>query len=344
MRLAVIGGGFGRYGILPAFLAQPDVEITAVCTSRQETAEKFARQFNVPKAFSSWRDLLEENIDVLAIAAPPAIQAEITAAALTKKIPVFLEKQIAIDAKQSEHLLATANKHQVSTCVNFIFPSLHTWQTAHEYVSAGKLGKIRQVFLNWRMETYDNRLRNTDIWKTNDSQGGGVLQHFLSHSFHYLENFFGKISALKCLLMPSADLHTAGTTYASLDLIFSNNVMAHVAASSAAYAGTGHSLEIYGSEGSLVLKNEKQDPVAGFELFYTARGEQRMLIASEAQYLAGYTADSRVMPTSHLVKAFLKSLAGEKVTHPTLNDGHRVQQLISFSKLSNANQNLIQIT
>lgn len=343
MRLGVIGGGFGRYGILPAFLKDDRVEVVAVCTNREATAQQFAQEFQVANAYSAWQDLLAQDIDIVAIAAPPAIQAEITAAALAKKIPLFLEKQIALNHTQSEKLLALANQNQVPSCVNFIFPYLHTWQKAYSYVKSGKLGQIRQIFLNWRMESYDNARRNADSWKTNDSQGGGVLQHFLSHSFHYLEYFFGKITALRCMLKPALDLAVQGSTFASLDLVFANDLHAHIAASSSAYAGIGHSLEIYGSEGSLVLKNETKDPVAGFELYYAARGAENKLLAFEAHYLTGLSTDSRVMPTSALVKAFLQSLAGEAVTHPTLNEGHRVQQLLNFSQLSHAQQNLIAV-
>jgi predicted dehydrogenase len=343
-RVAVVGGGFGRYGILPAFLLNDGIEVIAVCTSNIKTAEHFANQYHIAKAFSSWQAMLQEEIDVLAIAAPPAIQGEITCAALEKKIPVFLEKQIALDSSQSGQLLTIANRNQVASCVNFIFPYLSTWQKVYSYIAAGILGEIRHVFLNWRMESYDNYHRNKNIWKTNDEQGGGVLQHFLSHSFHYLEVFFGKIIELRCILSSAADLHTSGSTFASLDLIFSNNLIVHVAATSSAYAGIGHSLEIYGSKGSLVLKNETQDVVAGFKLYYAARDKQMELIDEECRYLAEQTNDSRVIPTSQLVNAFLKSLAGEPVTHPTINDGHRVQQLLNFAKIANENHCLIKVT
>jgi predicted dehydrogenase len=344
MRVAVIGGGFGRYGILPAFLLNDAVEVIAVCTSSKETAERFATQYQIPKAFNSWQELLKEDIDILAIATPPAIQAEITYAAIEKKISVFLEKQIALDFSQSEQLLEIANRSQVSSCVNFIFPYLHTWEKIYTYLITGRLGKLRQVFLNWRMESYDVCNRNPNIWKTNDIQGGGVLQHFLSHSFHYMESFFGKITELRCMLNSTADLHNDGSTFASLDLIFPNNLIGHVAASSSAYAGIGHSLEIYGSEGSLILKNETRDAVAGFELYYAERGKPYELVDTEAKYLVGHTNDSRVMPTSRIVNAFLKSLTGGPVTHPTINDGHRVQQLLNFAKIANSNRCLIKVT
>jgi predicted dehydrogenase len=344
MRLAIIGGGFGRYGILPAFLLNDNVEIVAVCTRHQETAEAFAKQYQVPKAFHSWRAILEEDIDMIAIVVPPIIQAEITTAALEKKIPLFLEKQIALDAQQSQQLLEIANRNQVATCVNFIFPYLHTWQLMHSYLSTGAIGQIRQVFLSWRMESYDNHLKNADSWKTNDTKGGGILQHFLSHSFYYLEFIFGKIHFLRCMLTPTVDLHTGGSTFASLDLVLPNDVIAHVAASSSAYAGAGHSLEIYGSEGSLILQNTTSDPVAGFKLYYAARGEETKLIDHEARYLTGHKTDSRVMPTSRLINTFLKSLTGESIKHPTIRDGHRVQHLLQFAKVSNSNQQLVRVT
>ena len=56
IRVGVIGAsmrsGWGRDAHIPALNALPEFEITAVSTSRQETADETARHFGIPHAFS----------------------------------------------------------------------------------------------------------------------------------------------------------------------------------------------------------------------------------------------------------------------------------------------------
>lgn len=340
-RLAIIGAGFGRYGLAPSFLKHPRFDLVAVCARRQETADQFASQYRAANAYSDWNQLLAEEIDVLAIAAPPSVQAEITAAALKKKIPLFLEKQVALTVSQSQEWVDFVDKNRIPTCVNFIFPSLNTWKEAKKYLTSGKIGKIRHVFVNWRMESYDNRLRTPAIWKTNDKQGGGILQHFLSHSLHYLEGFFGSIQELRCTLNQAPDLNAEGSTFASLDLIFKSGLIAHIAASSSAYSGIGHSLEMYGSEGSLLLKNETTDPVSGFKLFYAPRGHSATEVLAEASFHSEHVGDARILPTHSLISQFVDSLDGSLSDHPTLTDGHRVQVLLDCAIRAHINRNFV---
>jgi predicted dehydrogenase len=56
IRVGIIGAsmrnGWGRDAHIPALSALPEFEITAVSTSRQETADQTARHFGVPHAFA----------------------------------------------------------------------------------------------------------------------------------------------------------------------------------------------------------------------------------------------------------------------------------------------------
>jgi predicted dehydrogenase len=55
IRVGIIGAnvrnGWGRDAHIPALSALPEFEITAVCTSRQETADETAKHFGIPHAF-----------------------------------------------------------------------------------------------------------------------------------------------------------------------------------------------------------------------------------------------------------------------------------------------------
>ena len=54
IRVGIIGasahGSWGTRAHLPALQAMPDYEVTAVCTTRQETADETAKLFGIPHA------------------------------------------------------------------------------------------------------------------------------------------------------------------------------------------------------------------------------------------------------------------------------------------------------
>jgi predicted dehydrogenase len=56
IRVGIIGAsmrnGWGRDAHIPALSALPEFEITAVSTSRQETADETAKHFGIPHAFA----------------------------------------------------------------------------------------------------------------------------------------------------------------------------------------------------------------------------------------------------------------------------------------------------
>ena len=63
IRLGIIGAsptkGWAHRSHLPAVVASPQFELTAVCTTRKESAEESARQYGARLAFDDYRDMLD---------------------------------------------------------------------------------------------------------------------------------------------------------------------------------------------------------------------------------------------------------------------------------------------
>ena len=72
IRVGIVGAsasrGFASIAHIPALRGLPQFEITAVCTTRQETAEAAARQYGAPLAFSDPADLAQHpEIDLVTV-------------------------------------------------------------------------------------------------------------------------------------------------------------------------------------------------------------------------------------------------------------------------------------
>ena len=342
--VGVVGAGFGRYGLIPAFRRDPRCRIVALCTSTLASAKRHALSLGIPRSFVDYRQMFESvPMRAVAIAVPPRAQPAIARAALEAGVSVFAEKPLASDLVSARGLLDCATNGAVSTVVDFMFPELVTWRRAHELIRNGQLGCIRHVMLDWRMESYDNA-RGDILWKTISGEGGGVLSHFVSHCFYHLEWFFGPIKCLMADLSAAPDLASTGDTMATLGVQFSSGVTASVSLCSAALFGSGHRLEVYGDKGALVLRNLTSDPVVGFELLHGHRDDRALsLIAHEEpdQYTIGE--DPRVPPVARLVSRFLDSVSGGAAARPSFVDGVRAQELIEAARRSARDKGWVQV-
>jgi predicted dehydrogenase len=334
--VGVIGAGFGRYGLIPAFSRDPRFRLVAVCSQSLASASKMASARNIVHVFDDFSKMLARvPMDAVAVATPPSVQEAISRAALDAGIAVFAEKPLALTLRTAKDLLARAQAAAVAHAVDFMFPELETWRRARALIQDGVLGGIRHVMVDWRMESYDTVRRNV-LWKTDAEQGGGGLSHFGSHAFYNLEWLAGQITGLTAHLSTAPDLDASGDTLATIAVAFASGATGSLSISTAALHGSGHRVEIYGENGTLVLANDMTDPVLGFRLLCGRRDVSGIAeVAREIpdQGVAGE--DHRVAPVSRLVSRFLTAVSGGPRVCPSFADGVRVQTLIEAARSSN---------
>ena len=72
IRVGIVGAnpsrGFASIAHIPALQALPDFEISAVCTTRQDSADAAAKHYGVPLAFSNAEKLAQHpDVDLVAV-------------------------------------------------------------------------------------------------------------------------------------------------------------------------------------------------------------------------------------------------------------------------------------
>lgn len=334
IRLGIVGSNYGRTVQLPAFRADRRCEVVAMAGSDQTRTRKLADEAGVPKAYGDWRALVEDHdVDAVAIATLPILQAEIAIAALKLGKPVFAEKPLAGDLAGARAMLRQAEASQRATGIDFNFTQIMAWLRAKELLGAGAVGRLRHVTVHWHVESraLQMRMRN---WKTaGGNDGGGVLGNFVSHCFHYLEWFVGPIGGLQARVSGLPDDPDLQTTV-SAALQFTDGPLCSLSMSCASYAGVGHRLEFFGEDGTLVLHNPGADYMRGFELTLAKRPGALEPVPvtdpDDAQY-----PDGRIAPVSRLAKQFFDAIETGHQTAPGFAEGYRVQRLIDAAQRSN---------
>src|SRR2546427_1108829 len=119
IRVGIIGAnpdrGWAAQAHIPALQSLPDdFEITAVSTSRRESAAAAGKRFGVPLAFANHEDLVNRgDVDVAAITVKVPYHFELATAALTAGKAVYCEWPLGNGLREGERLAALAKKKGV---------------------------------------------------------------------------------------------------------------------------------------------------------------------------------------------------------------------------------------
>lgn len=331
IRLGIVGCNYGRTVLLPAFRADPRCEVIALAGSNVDHAAECARAADVRKAYGDWRSLVEDgDVQAVAIATVPSLQARIALRALELGKPVFAEKPMASTLADAHAMLRRAQIGNVPAMIDFNFQQIASWQRAKAMLDDGAIGILRHAVVHWHVESRAVQAR-TRNWKTLSADGGGVLGNFVSHCFHYLEWFCGPIARLTARISSLPGDDDLQTT-AAMTFEFVSGQIASLSMSCASYLGGGHRIEFFGEDGTLVLHNPNADYMRGFVLLHAKRPAaalERVPVddPADVQY-----PDGRITPVSRLAHRFLDAIEAGTTAEPDFAQGYRVQQLIDAAQ------------
>ncbi|MEX2431497.1 MAG: Gfo/Idh/MocA family oxidoreductase [Dehalococcoidia bacterium] len=148
IRLGVIGAGnYTRNRMLPNFLRQPGIEVAAVANRSMASAEKIAKEFEIPEALDDWRAVIaRDDIDAVLIGAPPYVHLEVTTAAMDSGKDVLCQTRMSRTLPEAQQMLQKAKDTGRKTAL--VRPSRYV--TGGRYVQhllqTGYVGNVRQVF------------------------------------------------------------------------------------------------------------------------------------------------------------------------------------------------------
>src|SRR5256885_3222274 len=119
IRVGIIGAnpdrGWAAQAHIPALKSlSVDFEITALSTSRRESADAASKLFGVPRAFDNHQDLVtSDSVDVVAITVKVPHHLELATAALRAGKAVYCEWPLGNGLNEAETLAALAKKKGV---------------------------------------------------------------------------------------------------------------------------------------------------------------------------------------------------------------------------------------
>lgn len=148
IRVGLIGAGANtRARHVPGLRAVAGVEIVAVCNRRPESTAAAAREFDIPRTYAHWQELLADpDLDAVVIGTWPYLHGPITLAALEAGKHVLTEARLSINAAEAHRMLQEARRRP--ELVAQVVPSpfgLKGLDVMRELLDGGYLGEPREV-------------------------------------------------------------------------------------------------------------------------------------------------------------------------------------------------------
>ncbi len=329
IRVGILGTGFGAKVHLPAF--QMDARCKVVAAYGRNPS-KLREAFQDPsiRLHSSWEEILASpEVDAVAIALPPFLQAEVLAQLPKYKKHVLAEKPIGLGSDKTKKLAEALDKLKIVHSVDFEFPLLPAWQGL--YGKLAEISPVQHLKLNWHVRTTSNAVPNS--WKPDAKQGGGTLANLACHSLHSVEWIMGKAQQLTASL---------GENEMQVDVImeFEGHRKAVVSVSMNTMFGNGHRVEVFGDKGALTLENTGADYMNGFVLkIKNQTGEKIETFPASSTF-----ADGRVVAVNRIVKRFLDAIEGMNSDYrPDLFEGARNERLLEACRESHRSGERVKI-
>jgi len=156
-RIGIIGvGWWGTVGHLAPLSQDEKAELVAVYSRTEEKARERAERYGVPKHYTDYRKLIEENeLDGVIIATTPNMHYEQARFALEHGLHVLMEKPFVLKAEHAEDLARMAREKGLilSVCYPQCF---HPWMIeARQHIHDGKLGNLLLMTRTFSQRVYD---------------------------------------------------------------------------------------------------------------------------------------------------------------------------------------------
>lgn len=343
LRVGVAGLGFGRAVHGPALAALPGVSVAAVLGRDPARADAAAAELGGARACTSVDDFLGQGLDAVSLALPPAVQETVLERVIAARIPVLCEKPPASTAACASRLAAMVAG--LPTAVDFQFRELPAFRTTKDLIDSETIGAVTKVEVIWHVESYAQREKLWS-WKTDRTQGGGVLTVLGTHLLYLIEWLLGRVEALTARFDDRATRTFAppGTEAAEdgcmMMMTLAGGAEVAVSVSNARPGETLHRWSIGGEQGTMMLENPTSDYMHGFSLTHYSRAGSVLLSRPDPVI----PEDGRLAPFATLAERFLGAVrAGDaSASRPSLEDGARVQALAEAARRAAAEDGWIE--
>jgi predicted dehydrogenase len=174
--------------LIPAIRASERGELVAVASRSVNSAESYAKEWNIPQAFGSYEAMLaSDDVDAVYIGLPNHLHAPWTIKALDAGKHVLCEKPFALTLAEVDAMIAASERNQRVLMEAFMYRHHPQTKIVGDWIRAGKLGEIAafQGLFSFNMGSSRDNVRLNPAW------GGGANWDVGVYPMSFAQYVFG---------------------------------------------------------------------------------------------------------------------------------------------------------
>jgi UDP-N-acetyl-2-amino-2-deoxyglucuronate dehydrogenase len=256
MKIGILGGGNISGTHARAAVAIPGVEVVACHGSNRERTAALAEPYGAA-VYDSLETFLDHRpMDIVAIGSPSGLHAEQGIAAARRGLHVLVEKPLDITTEKADALIGACEQAGVKLGVFFQDRLRPAVVEIKRLVDSGELGTPVMIAgrVRWyRPPEYYSGSKWRGTWRLD---GGGALMNQAIHTVDLVQWMFGPVARVSAAVATRVHSIDVEDTAAAV-IEFASGALGTIEAATSLYPGYPRRLEVTGSNGTLVLEDDR---------------------------------------------------------------------------------------
>ena len=282
IRVGLIGAnvhyGWSMRAHLPALLALPEYELTAVCTRHKETAEESAKHFGARFAFHDHEEMVKHpDIDLVSVSVRVPSHHQLVMAALEAGKHVFCEWPLGANLAEAQEMADLARSKGVQTMVGLQARGDPALLRLQELIAEGYVGQVLACNMTMFLPGILLPRAADRLWMAKRELGGHALLISTGHAIDvicFCVGEFKEVSAQVATQVkewnttePGNRVDVTAPDNILVSGVLTNGVVASVHIGTIPWHGSGWKIEVYGREGTLVASSREMVQYANIHLW-----------------------------------------------------------------------------
>ena len=348
VRLGLIGasvtGTWSARSHLPALQASSDVELTAVCTTRADSAEAAGRAWGARLSFDDYRKMIASpEIDAVAVVVRVPSHYAPSKAALEAGKHVYCEWPLGRTTAEAVELVTLAKAKGLVTAVGLQARVNPAVMHVKELIEAGFVGEVMAVHVSLLREGVLSRPSHR-TWQRDAELGAHTLTIATGHTVDAMRFVTCDFRRLSAMVATQARQWLDTGTNTLLDVTSPDNVLLSGQLSNGAvvsvhigaipFAGSGYRMEIYGRDGTLVATG-KDSPQLSEVSLHGAKGANTLAAIPVPQRFtvaAPGTPSGEAINVGQMYTLFTRAIQGGGNHQPSFETAVELHRLVDAIK------------
>ncbi|WP_158734582.1 Gfo/Idh/MocA family protein [Alteribacillus sp. YIM 98480] len=309
-----------RKQVIPSLHSANNAKAAAIASGSGK-ADEFAASFNIPKAYNSYEELLQDpDINVVYIPLPNSLHAKWVREAAKHGKHVLCEKPAALTAEETKEMIEVCSHHNVLFMEAYMYQFHPQHKRVKDIIASGEVGdvKLMHTRLSFMLHQLEGNIRMSR------QLGGGSLFDLGGYCIHAIRN---------TLQQEPKSVFALEERYQDYDVDQSAVVMMELENGVKAYFDCSmnmaerHSYEVIGTKGKIEVTKAyvPQSDGEGVILVNTEDGRSRKEIIIENQYTLGVEHFSDCILTgtkpSYSTSSSINNMKALEACHQSIDSG-----------------------